>query len=117
MPKLKPKRVSAHKYDNLSKDQKRATVVSEGYSRIEQMSCPVCGWSKVIDTKAGRIRYDKVDLENGEVLQVRYAGGRGSGFFKDQSQSKSLTQIKSDPQYADLIDQIRNQCKAILKVI
>lgn len=108
---------SAEKYKGMSKEAKRRDVISDNLSEIEQFSCPLCGWSRVIETRKGRIRFDKVDLQNGEVFQIRYAGGRGSGFYKDPTKSRSLIDIKNDPELKDLISQIKNKCKEILKVL
>lgn len=107
----------AKKYEGLLELEKRNKVLSESKSKFPQLSCPLCGWSRVIETRSGRIRFDKVDLTNGEVYQVRYGGGRGSGFYKDSTQSRTLPQVKADPSLKDLVDQIRDQCKAILQVL
>lgn len=115
MPKKKP--TSAHKYDGLNEEQKRDQVVREGYSEIHYFTCPLCGKSHPMKYKNSILRSDHLDIELGELLQVRYAGGRGSGFYKDPSQSKTLLQVKEDPQYADLIEQIKTKCTKILRVL
>lgn len=107
----------AIKYDGLPEDIKRAKVIAESTKPFPQLSCPLCCWSRVIDTRAGRIRFDKLDLVNGDIYQVRYGGGRGSGFYKDPTQSRTLPQIKNDPNLQDLLQQIKNQCTAILKAL
>ena len=107
----------AKKYEGLLELEKRNKVLTESKKSFPQLSCPLCGWSRVIETRSGRIRFDKLDLQNGEVYQVRYGGGRGSGFYKDSTQSRSLPQVMKDPSLKDLIDQIRDQCTAILETL
>lgn len=117
MPRKISPKVIASRYEGLSKEDKKEIVLGEGYSQIEYMCCPLCNWWKTIESRRGRIRYDNVDVVNGEVFQVRYAGGRGSGFHSNPAESMTLSEVNKDPQYADLIEQIKEQCQAILKVL
>ncbi len=106
-------------------------------AEIVYIVCPMCGMNRVLEKKAssalargvtvsevkGRIRFDHMDLENGIIVQVRERAegkeptkrlrrGGGTGFtFKH---GMTLEQMRTRPEYRDLIDQIRNSAQDIL---
>ncbi len=100
--------------------------------------CPMCCMNRVLEKKAstalarskdisevkGRIRFDRMDLENGFILQIRERmegkelvkrRGRGGGTGFPLKQGMTLEQMMARPEYADLIDQIRETAKKILE--
>ena len=110
-------KVTDTKYEGMTSEEKRALVLMEG-TRIKQFVCPLCGLNRVIEKRdKGRIRFDHVDLMNGLLLQERACGGRNSGFYLDRDSSLTLPEVTSIPEYQDLLDQIKDQCRAILKVL
>lgn len=97
-----------------SKEQKKVRALTYG-TKTEYIVCPLCLLNRTITKHdKGRVRFDQLDF-NRFMLQVRYAGGRGSGFFINEAESKTFDDIKDDPEYADLIEQIKQTCFKILK--
>jgi len=109
-------------------------------AEVVYITCPLCGMNRVLEKKGssamarglpitdvkGRIRFDIVDLEKGHIVQVREreAGpepkkrlkrGGGPGFVFRRG--FTLEQIKNNPDYADLIDQIIQTCQAIIQIL
>ena len=89
--------------------------------------CPLCALNrkliksgleskKPISEVKGAVRFDKVDPETAPFIDIRdVSGGRGSGF--PRIDYMTLAHVKDDPEYKDLIAQIRAQCHKILEVI
>lgn len=110
-------KIAETKYLGMSQEEKRIKVLSEG-KRVKQFVCLLCGLNRVVDKREkGRISFDRVDLNNGLILQERAGGGRNSGFYMDRSRSLTLPEIVGLPEYQDLIGQIRSKCKEILEVL
>lgn len=95
--------------------------------------CPCCGLNRVLIKRAkGRVRFDLLDPESSAFIDVRVSeGGRRfatkalkqeakeqgeTGGFRRVS-SLPLREARDDPQYADLIDQLRTQARRILEVL
>jgi hypothetical protein len=98
-----------------TKSQKKRRVIAEG-TKIQQVVCPLCSMNRTLYRHGERIRFDNFDF-NRIMLQIRYAGGRDSGFYINEAESKTFDDIKDDPAYADLIAQIKATCKNILERI
>ena len=106
-------------------------------AEIIYIVCPLCGMNRVLEKKAssalargkeipaikGRIRFDQVDLENGIIVQVRERAvgkeetkrrrrGGGSGFTVKGG--VTLEEMKSRPEYADLLNQIMESAQKII---
>ena len=97
-----------------SKSQKKRRVLAEG-ARIEYIACPLCCQNRTITKHdKGRVRFDQLDF-NRFILQVRYGGGSNSGFYINEAESKTFDEIKDDPEYADLIEQIKATCIKVLE--
>lgn len=97
-----------------SKSQKKRRVIAEG-TKMENIVCPMCCQNRVLNkSDKGRVRFDQLDF-NRYILQVRYTCGGGSGFYMNESESKTFDEIKNDPEYSDLIEQIKQTCFKILK--
>ena len=69
------------------------------------------------DEPKGRIRFGSLDLESSWVVQVRdpKRGPEGGGLQMVDGQT--LEEMVADPAYSDLIDQMRERCKEILKIV
>jgi len=109
-------------------------------AEVIYVTCPLCGLNRVLDKKGssaiargltiskvkGRIRFDQVDLDKAAIVQIRerktgpeprkrLRRGGGSGFaFK---QGMTLKEMKDNPDYADLIRQLKSSCQNILKIL
>lgn len=78
--------------------------------------CPFCGWGKKFVTKKGRARLDRILPGEGGFIDFRdISGGRGSGF--PRVTTITLKEAQEQPDYMDLIIQLRNQCNSILQVL
>ena len=95
----------------------REEVLATG-TRMESFVCLLCALNRPVATKKGeRIRFNKVDLDEAIILQVRYAGGLGSGFPVSHEESLNLDQIIESNEYNDIIRQIEEKCKEIIEKI
>ncbi|GAI34764.1 unnamed protein product, partial [marine sediment metagenome] len=76
----------------------------------------------------GRFRFDRVDLDTANVIEVRETGGklkakeRGGGRGKTPGiiktiEGATLTEIRDSPEYADIADQMRHQAKRVLEIL
>lgn len=89
--------------------------------------CPLCALNRKLiksgmDSKKpikeikGAARFDKVDPRTAPFIDIRdISGGRATGF--PRIDFKTLEEVKDDPEYRDLVNQIRTQCELILHVI
>ena len=89
---------------------------------FQYISCPLCGRNRIIYTaNKGRIRWDFVtDLGAFEFVQLREGGGKVAGIAKGHRGAapgigfhlvgaKMLTEAMIDPEYADVIQGMRDQ--------
>ena len=109
-------------------------------AEVIYITCPLCGMNRVLektgsgaiargltitDTK-GRIRFDHMDLNNSSIVQVRESitgkepkkrmrrgGGRGFVFRS----GLTLAEMKTNPEYSDLIEQMKSTASEILEVL
>ena len=98
----------------MNKEDKRSNTIAKG-SRIEYIKCPLCGMTKPIKSKNGLLSFDKVDVDRDLIFQVRYAGGRDSGFFRNDVECQNLENIPVE--HEDLIFEILEKCKKIIQII
>jgi hypothetical protein len=109
-------------------------------AEIIYVVCPMCGLNRPLEKKGtnaiarglpikeikGRIRFDQIDLESGYILQIRErpsgperiqrfrrGGGPGFPFLRGET----LRDMKSNPIYKDLIDQIKETAENILSIL
>ena len=95
----------------------REEVLATG-TRMESFVCPLCALNRPVTTKKGdRVKFDKVDLDEAIILQVRYAGGLSSGFPVSREESLIFEQIIESNEYNDIIRQIEEKCKEIIEKI
>lgn len=102
--------------------------------------CPLCGMNRVLEKKGtgaiargvtiteikGRIRFDHIDLATAPIVQIRERAegpektkrmrrGGGSGFvFKE---GFTLNEVKDNPEYQDLIEQVKLTARNILEIL
>jgi len=99
----------------MGREERKRKAIEEGIARA-YVVCPLCGLNRVLEKlEKGRIRFGNFDLENSYFIQVRYStGGRASGFWLNEEESKRISDVANDPAFRDLLLQIKEQCKAIL---
>ena len=109
-------------------------------AEVIYITCPLCGMNRVLEKTGasaiakgytitdikGRIRFDHMDLAKASIVQVRERAegaepkrrmrrGGGSGFvFKS---GLTLEQVKDNPDYQDLIEQLKLTANKILKIL
>lgn len=109
-------------------------------AEVVYITCPLCGMNRVLEKKGsgaiargltitefkGRIRFDHIDLATASIVQVRERAegpervkrmrrGGGTGFvFKE---GLTLNEIKSNPEYRDLLNQIKSTASNILEIL
>lgn len=100
-----------------------------GYKETIMICCPMCGLNRpLVKTGAwaeskgreiakakGVIRFE-VDLANAEIVQVRQMKGR-EGLPMLRGQGLKLAELKDNPDYQDIVNQIRNQVYRILEIL
>ncbi len=92
----------------------REQVLATG-TKIEFIVCPLCSKNrKLTRYKGEQVRFDSYDFDR-PIIQIRYGGGRGSGFWMNEAESLTIQQIIDDPTYEDILNQIREQCTLILE--
>ena len=102
-------------FKNKTPSEKKAMVLAEG-TEVRFLVCPMCGMSKSLNKYlSGQYAFTNINFNRMHIIQVRRGGGKGSGFYKDESRSLLLDDVKNDPQYADIFEQIKRQCRRILK--
>jgi len=104
------------------------------------ITCPLCGMNRVLEKTGssaiargltitdikGRIRFDHMELSNASIVQVRESQpgpepkrrmrrGGGTGFvFKE---GLTLEEMKANPKYSDLIEQMKATTTEILRML
>lgn len=101
--------------------------MEERYTDDRFLVCPFCGMNrkliksgtnteKIIDQIKPPSKLDVVDIETRPFIDHRdISGGRGSGF--PRVSFETLAQVKDWPEYADLIEGLKRQCHAVLKLL
>ena len=104
------------------------------------ITCPCCGLNRVLEKTGssalargitireikGRIRFDHIDLVNGIIVQFRerpegpeekrrLRRGGGPGFILRGG--LTLSEMRDNADYADLVEQLRVTCRAILETL
>lgn len=106
----------------LSPSQRKDRALSQG-SEFHYVICPMCSMNRILNKsgiiasrkgKSGTASFSNYNF--GIFIQSRRnAGGRGGGFYLDEGSSISWEDAKSMPEYQDLFEEIKNQCKRILE--
>ena len=111
-------------------------------AEILYICCPLCGMNRVLEKKGssamgrgmtikptdikGRIRFDHMDLENANIVQVRerrpgpeekrrMQRGGGPGFTLVEGHT--LSELRDKPEYADLKEQMLSTARKIIKIL
>lgn len=73
-------------------EERRAKALAEG-TKVLFLTCPLCGRNRPLETYKGSSRFEvKPDYA---IIQVRYGGGRGIGFFLSEDESIKLEDLRS----------------------
>ena len=103
--------MSSQKYQERSRrerdetyETRRNKALSQG-TRVEFITCPLCGRNRPLEMWGNEVRFEvKPDYA---IIQVRYGGGRGSGFFLNENESVKLEEMKE--KYPELYINLKNE--------
>jgi len=85
-------------------EERKAKALSEG-TRVEYISCPLCGRNRPLIVWDEETRFEV--KPNYAIVQVRYGGGRGIGFFLNEEESIYLQSMRE--QYPELLDNLKEE--------
>ena len=82
-------------------------------TRVLYITCPLCGRNRVLNPhEREQTRFEvKPDFF---LIQVRYGGGKRSGFFLNKEESLSIAEVKE--QYPDLYENLKEQVVLLSKI-
>jgi len=102
-------------------------------AQVTYIVCPLCAYNYPLEKKGtnaltqgkplkgikGRFRFDKVniDSDNNIFEDIREGGGKGSGYVRTKTRSLKEILRNKDLGYQDLIKQLYNQSKTLIKLI
>ena len=98
------------KYREISHQKKQATYEERkakalSGTKVLYLTCPLCGLNRPLTTYKGDTRFQvKPDYA---IIQVRYGGGRGIGFFLSEGESIKLEDMRST--YPEVLDNLKEQ--------
>lgn len=94
-----------------SYQQRKAEALSRG-ARVLYLTCPLCGLNRPLETYKGTTRFEvKPDYA---VIQVRYGGGRGIGFFLSEDESIKLEDLRST--HPEVMDNLKEQIEQLHEI-
>lgn len=86
-----------------TREERKAKAMSG--RRVEFLTCPLCGFNRPLETYKGGAKFQvRPDYA---IIQVRYGGGRGSGFFLSLEESTKLDKLKES--YPDIYLNLKEQ--------
>ena len=92
--------------------QERKSKAYASGSRVEYVTCPLCGRNRPLIMWNKETRFEvKPDYA---IIQVRYGGGRGSGFFLSESESVKLDRLKQE--YPELFENLKSEIEKLHKI-
>lgn len=94
-------------------EAERRRIALETGTRGIWLACPLCGISRKMTE---RPRFDLPDRD-GHIVQERAGGGAIRGWFIDKDKSYTLSEIRKNSEYRDVVDQIRKRCHEILRAL
>lgn len=110
-------------------EERKQKALNEGIE-YTYVSCPLCAMNRILSKggivaskkgKIGRVSFSNFDFsgENGKFfIQIRKnAGGKGGGFWLDESKSLTWREAKKLPEYKEMFEEIKRQCEKILEEI
>jgi Na+-transporting NADH:ubiquinone oxidoreductase subunit NqrE len=107
----------AEKYRELSHQRREANYEDRKAkamtgAKVLFLTCPLCGLNRPLKTYKGNTRFEvKRDYA---IIQVRYGGGRGIGFFLAEDESIKLKDLMEE--YPDVLGNLKEQLIALVQV-
>ena len=97
-------------------EEKKAESILKG-REFYYFKCPVCGFTRDVNKyKTGMVNLKNINLKTYQIYQIRKGGiGHGGGFHRVSG--KTLEEMTKEAEFQDFIQQVREQCKKVLKII
>lgn len=92
-------------------EARKAEALATG-TRVLYLTCPLCGLNRPLDTYKGRADFEvKPDFA---IIQVRYGGGRGRGFFLSEDESVNLEGLKEE--FPEVFDNLKEEIEKLYEI-
>jgi len=92
--------------------ERQSIAFSEG-KRVEYLACPLCGLNRPLIRWGNQVKFQF--KKTYAILQVRYGGGRGIGFFLNEGESLRLSELaKKRP---DIFENLKEEVNKIAEEI
>ena len=93
-------------------EDRKAIAFSSG-TKVLYVTCPLCGRSRVLTDNWGNTASFNVK-EDFAIIQVRYGGGRGIGFFIKPDECLSISEVKE--QYPEIYDNLKSSIQELAQI-
>ena len=104
-------REESHARKQETYEERKAKALTDG-ARVEYLSCPLCGRNQPLNTYKGQTLFQvKPDYA---IIQVRYGGGRGIGFFLVLEESTTIEDLRSE--YPEVADNLKEQISRLYEI-
>ncbi len=106
------RRIEVRAERDLTYEERKEEALAFG-KKVLYITCPLCGRNRVLNPhEKDQTRFEvKPDFL---LIQARYGGGRGSGFFLNKDESLSLEEVKE--QYPDLYENIKRELARLIAI-
>ena len=95
----------------LSYEERRAKASSG--ARIEYLTCPLCGRNRPLIMWGKQTRFEvKPDYA---IIQVRYGGGRGVGFFLSLEESTNIEDLERE--YPKVYENLKGEIELLYNLL
>jgi len=95
----------------LSYEERRAKASSG--ARIEYLTCPLCGRNRPLIMWGKQTRFEvKPDYA---IIQVRYGGGRGVGFFLSLEESINIEDLERE--YPKVYENLKDEIELLYNLL
>lgn len=94
-------------------DERKAETLAHG-KRVEYLTCPICGRNRVLKNSWGKKATFEVK-PTFDIIQVRYGGGRGSGFFRSDDEGVKLDDLQK--YYPEIFDNLKEEVEKLHKLL
>ncbi len=95
----------------LSYEERRAKASSG--ARIEYLTCPLCGRNRPLIMWGKQTRFEvKPDYA---IIQVRYGGGRGVGFFLSLEESINIEDLERE--YPKVYENLKGEIELLYNLL
>ena len=107
------RRLEVRAQRDLTVEERKQHALAFG-TRVLYIVCPLCGRNRPLNPhEREQTRFEvKPDFA---LIQVRYGGGKGSGFFLKEEESLSIEEVKE--QYPDLYENLKEQVVRLSKIL